>query len=743
MLTESSLPLNIDHGELGKMLAEHLSEHTQVKNIKVIRDSKGGICAFVQCENADAASGLIQTLRTTTPKPFLGRILRYEPARAFRTLLVSYRAPSYLIPGYGSPGRQNPWELPTALRLWKTKGSRFHHIAYNSDAEVAELRRTEQKLDAAESNSLHLQPLKFDEFSLHKLAAYFGRLESFALYRPEEDAPSSEVPNVGNAHPGPHSAPRLPCMDNGCWEVKWDFRDDCVGALMALRRVPHLTVTWAHLPFSSGGDLHLAQFKHPQYFQPAPYSHQASPLLPPFPYSTSPTAGVVSQSGYNKGDVIKPHQEVLVVGPPQDFRNQAHIPLVTVGWAPPSKSELMPSTSFKPVVAFTDMTAPPIDVYEWPSYTIEKQRATEERHHSACYPQSTASPIVRPTSGDDPQIVYPLTPTSWAASDDDHLDAPQKSEDMRDAEAQNIDPTSLFIGGLNVLGSFPWTEERVREHFSKYGGLENVKFVRPFNATTAFAFLKYNNTEGPARAVQEEHNRTCDGRVLRVQLRDCNPPRNPWKNGRGRGRFPTNHSFSHRGHHFPTKFVPRSNCLPKESAAGSEALSNRNEAEHPGTATSLEGSPSPYVSEASPTSDDRTLHDATPSPSLAASDDGAFKGSASSRSDAQDHSEKYREWYDDLEPTTNHTWLPSSASMNTIPPPGYPCVYPNGPFYTTPTTWVPTQVYQAPYPMPYYPVCPGMHPSQALPPQGDYDPNWSASAVVYQVSLGIPPVALC
>jgi hypothetical protein len=32
------------------MLTEHLSEHTEVKSIKVVRDSKGGVCAFVQCE---------------------------------------------------------------------------------------------------------------------------------------------------------------------------------------------------------------------------------------------------------------------------------------------------------------------------------------------------------------------------------------------------------------------------------------------------------------------------------------------------------------------------------------------------------------------------------------------------------------------------------------------------------------------------------------------------------------------
>ena len=104
-----SLPSNIEQMDLTRMLMEHLSEHTQIKNIKVVRDSKGGVCAFVQCEvrekvfivriktyiyalqNATSATILIQTLHSSAPKPFLGRILRYEPARAFRTLLVSYR----------------------------------------------------------------------------------------------------------------------------------------------------------------------------------------------------------------------------------------------------------------------------------------------------------------------------------------------------------------------------------------------------------------------------------------------------------------------------------------------------------------------------------------------------------------------------------------------------------------------------------------------------------------------------
>ena len=45
-----SLPANIDQAELSRLLSEHLADHTDVKYVKVIRDSKGGVCAFVQCE---------------------------------------------------------------------------------------------------------------------------------------------------------------------------------------------------------------------------------------------------------------------------------------------------------------------------------------------------------------------------------------------------------------------------------------------------------------------------------------------------------------------------------------------------------------------------------------------------------------------------------------------------------------------------------------------------------------------
>lgn len=45
-----SLPSHIEHTELTRMLSEHLADYPEIKSVKVVRDNKGGVCAFVQCE---------------------------------------------------------------------------------------------------------------------------------------------------------------------------------------------------------------------------------------------------------------------------------------------------------------------------------------------------------------------------------------------------------------------------------------------------------------------------------------------------------------------------------------------------------------------------------------------------------------------------------------------------------------------------------------------------------------------
>lgn len=44
-----SLPTTVDHAELSARLKDHLSAFVHVNLVRIIRDSRGGVCAFVQC----------------------------------------------------------------------------------------------------------------------------------------------------------------------------------------------------------------------------------------------------------------------------------------------------------------------------------------------------------------------------------------------------------------------------------------------------------------------------------------------------------------------------------------------------------------------------------------------------------------------------------------------------------------------------------------------------------------------
>lgn len=40
----------MDPSELGRLLKDHLSDYSDVKSVKVVRDAKNRVCAFIQCE---------------------------------------------------------------------------------------------------------------------------------------------------------------------------------------------------------------------------------------------------------------------------------------------------------------------------------------------------------------------------------------------------------------------------------------------------------------------------------------------------------------------------------------------------------------------------------------------------------------------------------------------------------------------------------------------------------------------
>lgn len=90
------------------------------------------------------------------------------------------------------------------------------------------------------------------------------------------------------------------------------------------------------------------------------------------------------------------------------------------------------------------------------------------------------SPITPKTPGS----LFPLTPTNSVGD----LHGPsfkghgikERTHYAGEGHAdRDIDPTTLFVGGLEMFGPGAWDEDKVKNFFSRFGGLESVKVVRP------------------------------------------------------------------------------------------------------------------------------------------------------------------------------------------------------------------------------------------------------------------------
>lgn len=87
------------------------------------------------------------------------------------------------------------------------------------------------------------------------------------------------------------------------------------------------------------------------------------------------------------------------------------------------------------------------------------------------------SPITPKTPGS----VFPPTPTSGGSHRLSFREFEGKEEYYGglDRNERDLDPTTLFVGGLETFGPGAWDEEKVSKFFARFGGLESVKIVRP------------------------------------------------------------------------------------------------------------------------------------------------------------------------------------------------------------------------------------------------------------------------
>ncbi|KAG2356265.1 hypothetical protein BDR07DRAFT_1423850 [Suillus spraguei] len=538
-----SLPTNVDHLELARMLSDHLSDHPEVQTIKVVRDSKGGTCAFIQCQDAETAAMLIANLHSSDPKQFMGRYLRYEPARALRTLLISYRTPRQFAPSLDTKSSSGDLQdskpvnldLPWAMKISRVPGSRHLSVLYNSDARAAAENEGLLPLGdrEADESGAYFNPLLYTAETLRKISTIFGGIEHFVPHEFESGVLQEYLP--------PHDAPRSAGMETGCWEIKWCHRDDCVCALMTLRRVPHLTVTWAHhpahprQPMPHHGAQPVQTSQHHWQAQVADSTHVALSHFP-FPNRFSSADSLVP---YRAG--TQPISSSASLGNISRNSNRTSIALCDMTWpsqngalnrkGTASKRPRALSLSHKPL-GVDKKHLPPEAVHERETrkYWSDRMEATDENQSIVTH-LSSMSGISDVAASPTPEFgTSPMTPKTPGP---DLPEFVMKNGLQWDGKREGpLDPTTIFVGGLEMYGPNAWDEERVRNLFSRYGGIENVKVIRPVNKRSAFAFVTFNNKGFSCSSCQ-----ILNGRPIRVQLRDWNPPhRTNWRSNRNRGR---------------------------------------------------------------------------------------------------------------------------------------------------------------------------------------------------------------
>jgi hypothetical protein len=221
---------------------------------------------------------------------------------------------------------------------------------------------------------------------------------------------------------------------------------------------------------------------------------------------------------------------------------------------------------------------------------------------------------------------------------------------------------------------------------------------------------------------------------LRVRLRDCNPPRNPWKHGRGRGRLFHHNGPAYRKFHFVDRLNHKPQPERPEGCVGEATTASTSQ-------TDVIASPSP-----SPSTDEHTLHDDGASPPPSDSEGPEHSSSPAPDSQKEEEPQRYREWYDELDAaaTQGHHSLSVSPSLSMFPPP-YPYMFHNVPYYGQPGPWMQPYVHQqVPYPVPYfnpYPVYPPVihgpssHPIHGAGEQGQFmNQAWASQCVAFPVS---------
>ncbi|KIJ24070.1 hypothetical protein M422DRAFT_785972 [Sphaerobolus stellatus SS14] len=227
----ASLPTHLDEPELQSRLLEHLGQFATIKHLKLIKDNRGAICAFVQAENATQARSLIDACNHSF---FMDRTIRCERARAFRTLLIAW------APNANSDEERQP------VRLRRLKNGRYVSVTQGPEALIDSNQMTFFS-GPREDDPLCGEGLLFpngfsrDDFSSFKtLLESFGPMEYLVPYDPAVAAQHHQHRQFGQQDGNESDEATGPGTLNvrsgeegtvDMWAAKWAHRNDAVAVM--------------------------------------------------------------------------------------------------------------------------------------------------------------------------------------------------------------------------------------------------------------------------------------------------------------------------------------------------------------------------------------------------------------------------------------------------------------------------------------------------------------------------------
>jgi hypothetical protein len=348
-------------------------------------------------------------------------------------------------------------------------------------------------------------------------------------------------------------------MDTACWEIKWEHRDDCVTALMVsecytiyfsdlffltkvLRRIPYLSVSWAHNSQTQQGDHH---YQLPGYqgtsehiprtmtsarrFQPYD-SSSATPLASPDrvtadkrlqdqdfdkngPTMHNPGIGFnidvtrnwknpvisssVSKEASDIADASVPEAmdkqfDPLFVGKTDStsFTQSDYDP--KLGW-----DTWEDSGQFEKELAYVNFnfeasdfltqqaSRPSVVASQSPPEALSLQRLEISSRPVPADEIATPGLVMSPST---PRTALPHTPVTPINQAHNGVLFVHKL-DREYGNDREYDPTSLFVGGLEICGPEAWTVGKLHSLFARFDGLLDVKMVRPRESLEIFRRL--------------------------------------------------------------------------------------------------------------------------------------------------------------------------------------------------------------------------------------------------------------